>query len=125
IISIGHIATDPEQLQEIVELAVNIATDCNRNADGLYIAFVRKNLAGLRNEEGGWGPGGIGAGSGGRVGRARARVDAGEKSRVNWDGHNDQHKVPAREYLGGPLISGASAEFKSLPQHRYKEDLSL
>ena len=47
VISVRAIASDLEQLDQIVELAVDVATNRDRTSDGLHVLFARNDLLAL------------------------------------------------------------------------------
>lgn len=47
IVSVGRAATDLEELAQVVELTMDITTNCYRGTNFLHIRFVNQNFFGL------------------------------------------------------------------------------
>lgn len=47
VVCVWAVAADPEQLQQIEKLSVNVATDSNRAPNWLHVAFLHQNLLGF------------------------------------------------------------------------------
>lgn len=44
VVGLGDLAADPEQLEEVVELAVDVAADGDRRRDRLHVGFLEQKL---------------------------------------------------------------------------------